>query len=395
MFEHLEPAPPDAILGLTEAFRADPNPRKVNLTVGVYRDERGVTPVLECVTEAERRLAAAAGDKTYLPIDGLPDYARHVRELSFGADHEIVASGRSSAVQAPGGTGALRVGAEFLRQAFPKARVWVSTPTWPNHPGVFQAAGLAVESYPYYDAATGGVDFEALLDGLRAIPAGDIVCLHPCCHNPTGADPAPQEWRQIADAVYERGLVPLLDFAYQGFGDGVREDARGLEAFCRPQAEFLVCSSFSKNFGLYRERVGALVVVTKDAPTAAVVSSRLKRVVRVNYSNPPSHGAAVVSEILSDAGLRREWELELGGMRNRINGMRTLFARTLTEKSGRDFSFIERGRGMFSLTGLSPEQVDRLRIEQAIYIVRDSRVNVAGMTSDTMDDLCERIASVL
>ncbi|HUG92716.1 MAG TPA: amino acid aminotransferase [Planctomycetaceae bacterium] len=396
MFQHLEAAPPDAILGLADTFRRDPNPQKINLTVGVYCDASGKTPVLASVKEAERRLLETESVKTYLAIDGIAEYGLQVRELLFGPEHEALASGRAVTVQTPGGTGGLRVVGDFIHRLFPQARVWCSTPTWPNHPAVFRAAGMEVAWYPYYDPATGGVDVGRMLDALRTAAAGDVVCLHPCCHNPTGADPAAGDWDGIADVIFDRGLMPLLDFAYQGFGDGLREDARAVEAFCRPGAEVLIVSSFSKNFGLYRERVGALTAVAADRRTAETVLSQLKNTVRTNYSNPPSHGGAVVSTILSDADLRRQWERELAAMRDRINGMRALFADTMQRHApGRDFGFIRRGRGMFSLSGLSPEQVDALRERHSLYIVRDGRVNVAGMTADSMERLCGTIASVL
>jgi aspartate/tyrosine/aromatic aminotransferase len=352
--------------------------------------------VLASVKEAERRLLETETAKTYLAIDGIAEYDRQVRELLFRPDDEILVGGRAVTVQTPGGTGGLRVAADFASRLFPEARVWCSTPTWPNHPGVFRAAGLEVKWYPYYDPQTKSVDVDHLLEALAGAAAGDVVCLHPCCHNPTGADPAAADWRRIADAICERGLLPLLDFAYQGFGDGLREDARAVEAFCRPGAELLIVSSFSKNFGLYRERVGALTAVAADRGAAEIVLSQLKQTVRTNYSNPPSHGGAVVSTILSDPDLRRQWEAELTEMRNRINGMRAVFADAMERHApDRDVRFIRRGRGMFSLLGLSPEQVDALRERHSIYIVRDSRINVAGMTENTMDGLCAKIASVL
>jgi aspartate/tyrosine/aromatic aminotransferase len=396
LFQHLESAPPDAILGLSDAFRRDPNPQKINLAVGVYCDAAGRTPVLPSVKEAERRLLETEAAKTYLAIDGIAEYDRQVRELLFTPDDQILESGRAVTVQTPGGTGGLRVAADFISRLFRGSRVWCSTPTWPNHPGVFRAAGLEVKWYPYYDAQHQTVDVAHMLEALAEAAAGDVICLHPCCHNPTGADPAAADWRRIADAILDRGLLPLLDFAYQGFGDGLREDARALEAFSRPGAELLVVTSFSKNFGLYRERVGALTAVAADRSAADVVLSQLKQTVRTNYSNPPSHGGAVVSTILSDPDLRRQWEDELTTMRDRINGMRTLFADTMQRHvRDRDFQFIRRGRGMFSLLGLAPEQVDALREKHSVYIVRDSRINVAGMTEETMDELCAKIASVL
>ncbi len=396
MFENLQAAPPDAILGLNEAFKADPNPQKVNLSVGVYRDSQGVTPILECVKLAERRLLETETSKGYLGIDGSPEYARLVRELLFGSGHEIIDSKRAATVHAPGGTGALRVAGDFVHKVFPESSVWCSQPTWANHPSIFAAAGVNVESYAYYDAATHGLDFGAMLADLQKIPAGDVVCLHACCHNPSGVDPSADQWDQIAGVIYERGLLPLLDFAYQGFAEGLTEDLAGLAAFCRPGKEFLVANSFSKNFGLYCERVGGLTAVAGDAAAAGVVLSQLKSCVRANYSNPPAHGGAIVTTILADAELHDQWEQELAGMRTRINDMRQLFTDTMQAKApDQDFSFIKDQRGMFSFSGLTPEQVDELRDKHSIYTVRNGRINVGGMTEDNMELLCNAIASVL
>lgn len=396
MFENLKPAPPDAILGLNEAFRNDPNPEKINLSVGVYKDARGRTPVLGSVKEAERRLLNEESTKSYLAIDGLPMFGMLVRELLFGADHEIVNTARGVTIQTPGGTGALRVASDFIRQILPSNRVWCSRPTWPNHPKVFAAAGLDVDTYPYFDAAANGLAFDEMMAALKQIPEGDVVCLHACCHNPTGVDPTAEQWEQIADVVFERGLLPLLDFAYQGFGDGLQEDAAGLRTFCRPGRELLVASSFSKNFGLYNERVGALTLIAGDSAAAATALSQAKACVRANYSNPPAHGGAIVATILSDPQLRQQWQGELADMRNRINAMRRLFADTLAAKAApRDFSFLKRGRGMFAYSGLTAEQVDALRERHSIYAVRDGRVNVGGMTESNMDQLCSAVISVL
>ncbi len=396
MFDTLQMAPPDPILGLTEAFKKDPSGEKINLTVGVYKDAGGTTPVLACVKEAERRLVDGESSKAYLPIGGSAEFVRHVRQLLFGPEHEIIASGRSVGAQTPGGTGALRVAGNFIREAFPSATVWCSKPTWPNHAAIFSAAGLPVKSYPYFDASGNCLAPDDMLAALAKIPAGDVVLLHGCCHNPSGIDPTPDQWRAIADAVYDRGLLPLVDFAYQGFGAGLEEDAAGLRELCRPGCELLVCSSFSKNFGLYNERVGALSAVTASAETAEVMLSQLKKGIRANYSNPPSHGAAIVTTILDDDALRGQWEVELATMRDRINGMRKLFVETMKAKGiTRDFSFIERQRGMFSFSGLTPLQVDRLRNEWSLYIVGSGRINVAGMTEANMDRLCEAIAAVL
>jgi aspartate/tyrosine/aromatic aminotransferase len=383
-------------LGLTEAFKKDARPEKLNLSVGVFKDDKGRTPVLKCVKEAERRLLEAESSKTYLSIEGSPEYGRAVRELMFGADHEIVRSNRACTAQCPGGTGALRVAADFVKKMFPTATAWFSTPTWPNHQGIFKSAGLAVASYPYFDAAQNGLDLTGMINALNSVAAGDVVVLHGCCHNPSGVDPTPEQWIQIADVVLGRGALPLLDFAYQGFGRGLKEDSVGLLTLARPEVEMLVASSFSKNFGLYNERVGALTLVAKEATVAETALSQIKTCIRTNYSNPPSHGGAVVATVLNDAALRQQWDAELAEMRNRINGMRTLFQKTMESRNtGRDWSFITQQTGMFSFSGLKPEQVDALHDKHAIYIVRDGRINVAGMSAETMDRLCDAIVSVL
>lgn len=396
MFEQFTPAPPDAILGLTEAFKKDTNPNKINLGVGVYKDSAGNTPVLRSVRKAEERILQNEKTKTYLPIEGTPAFAAATQELLFGADHEIVRSGRAVTAQAPGGTGALRVAADLLHKLMPGTRVWLSNPTWPNHPGVFQAAGLEVETYPYFDATTNAIAFNAMLAVLGQIPSGDAVVLHVCCHNPTGVDLTPEQWRAVAGVVSERGLLPILDFAYQGFSSGLAEDALGLMELAESGAEFMVANSYSKNFGLYSERVGALTVVAQDATAAETMLSHVKQVVRSNFSNPPAHGSAIVSAILGDPALRREWEDEVAEMRDRINAMRHLFVETLNEKGvQRDFSFIARQRGMFSFSGLNPAQVKTLRDKYAIYIVGSGRISVAGMSESSMDYLCAAIADVL
>jgi len=395
MFETLDTAPPDAILGLNEAFRNDSNPNKINLTVGVYKDAQGNTPILACVKEAERRLLDEEQSKGYLGIDGSPEYGRQVRELLFTADHEIHSNQRAATVQTPGGTGSLRVAADLVRRKFPQSGIWCSKPTWANHPNVFKAAGLEVGNYAYLDAAGTGLDFEAMLASLQQIPTGDVVCLHACCHNPTGVDPTFEQWRQIADVVYERGLLPLIDFAYQGFGDGLNEDATGLREFCRDGSELMIASSFSKNFGLYGERVGALTLVASSSEAAKAALSHAKSCVRANYSNPPKHGAAIVSTILNDGGLYEQWESELAQMRGRIHQMRCLFVETMKAKSPQhDFSFIAAQRGMFSFSGLTPIQVDQLRNEYSIYIVGSGRINVAGMNETNVARLCDAICAV-
>ena len=396
MFEQFTPAPPDAILGLTEAFRKDPNPNKVNLGVGVYKDATGNTPVLATVKEAEARLLQGEKTKTYLPIDGTPAFNAATQALLFGAGHEILTSKRAATAQAPGGTGALRVAADTIAKLMKGATVWISNPTWPNHPSVFQSAGLAVKSYPYFDAKTNDLDFEGMTTTLRQMPAGDVVLLHGACHNPTGVDLTPAQWQTIGEIVAERGLLPLIDFAYQGFADGLVEDAVGLHTIAKTGVEFFVANSYSKNFGLYSERVGALTVVAKSEEAAQTLLSHVKQAIRANFSNPPAHGGAIVATILNDPKLRAQWEQEVAAMRDRINGLRHLFVETLNEKGvERDFSFITRQRGMFSFSGLTPDQVKALRDDYAIYIVGSGRISVAGMSEDTMDYLCAAIADVI
>ncbi len=396
MFQQVEQAPPDAILGLNEAFQRDPATDKINLTVGVFKDASGKTPVLNCVKEAERRLVQSEATKSYLGIDGMPKFDELARNLLFGEEHEIVTSGRCATLQTPGGTGALRVAADLVKKVSANVKIWCSDPTWPNHPSVFRAAGMESVTYPYFDPATNSVKIDEMLNAVRSMPSGDVICLHACCHNPTGADPSPEQWKQIADAVYEQGLIPLIDFAYQGFGDGLQEDAAGLHEFCRPGCELIVASSYSKNFGLYRERIGALSIVATDEDAAQRVLSQAKICVRTNYSNPPAHGAGIVATILEDADLRAAWESELTEMRDRINSMRRQFSEMMSAKCPqRDFSYLAEGRGMFSFSGLTAEQVDLLREKHSVYIVRNGRINVAGMTDDNIEQLCDRIASVL
>lgn len=396
MFEGVSPAPPDAILGLTEAFRKDPNPKKINLGVGVYKDESGRTPVLDSVKQAEERLLQTEATKSYLDIAGSPEYAAAVQSLLFGDDHEVLKSKRAVTAQAPGGTGALRIAAELLARLAPGKRIWISDPTWPNHPSVFRAAGLEVAVYPYFDAALNGINTEKFMAALEQIPEGDILLIHGCCHNPTGSDLSLEQWARVGEIVAERQLLPLIDFAYQGFANGLREDAAGMLNVIRPGSEALVASSFSKNFGLYNERVGALTLLARDEAAAQSVLSHLKQTIRANYSNPPAHGAAIVTTVLTDPTLRAQWETEVSAMRERINTMRHLFVETLNEKGvDRDFSFIANQRGMFSFSGLNADQVKALRDEYAIYVVGGGRINVAGMSEANMDYLCGAIAEIL
>jgi len=397
MFETLQQAPADPILGLTTAFNADTNPNKINLGVGVYKDASGATPIFKAVKTAEERILADETTKSYLTIDGDPAYAAAVQDLLFGSDHEIVESKRACTVQTPGGTGALRVAGDFIHQLFPGASIWLSDPTWANHAKVFGAAGVPTKAYPYYNSEQNALDFKALLAALKQVPAGDIVLLHGCCHNPTGMDPTPDQWAAIADVVQERKFIPLVDFAYQGLGDGLEADWRGLQALAATGCEMFVASSFSKNFGLYRERIGALTLVTQDAEAAQIALSHVMISIRTNYSNPPAHGSSIVAVVLNDPALRMEWDEEVREMRDRINGMRKLFVDTLERKGvKRDFSFIARQRGMFSFSGLTPDQVDALRDKHAIYVVKTGgRMNVAGIREENIDYLCESMAAVL
>ncbi len=394
MFADLPPRAPDAILGLMERFRADERPHKVSLASGVYVDESGITPVLATVREAEERILEKQTTKVYKPIDGDPAYLRPVRDLVFGAGHPAVGAGRVQLLHTPGGTGALRVAGDLVHAISPGAAVWLSTPTWPNHPQVFEAAAIPVRSYPYL-GADGELDMDALLGVLRSVPAGDVVLLHGCCHNPTGIDPTAEQWRVIADVLAERRVLPLLDFAYQGFADGLDEDARGLMALLERVETMLVASSFSKNFALYDERVGALGIVGADAAETQSLLSHAKGVVRANYSNPPAHGGEIVAAILGDDALRARWVDEVATMRGRINGNRAAFVAGLQAAGAPgNHESLMRQRGMFSLLPLGEERVARLRDDYAIYVVGKGRVNVAGLTAANLGPVCEALAAV-
>jgi len=396
MFEKLQPAPADPILGLTEAYNADARPEKINLGVGVYKDANGKTPVLKCVKEAERRLLEAETNKSYKPIDGDPAYRSMIQSLLFGGEHEIVQARRAATAHTPSGTGALRVAGDYLKQNHAGTTIWLSEPTWANHPKVFAAAGVPTKTYRYANADVTGLDFDALREDLAKVPAGDVVLLHGCCHNPTGIDPSKEQWGAIADLLADRGVVPLLDFAYQGFGDGITQDAAGLLALAGKCREMFVCTSFSKNMSLYNERVGSFTVVADTPDAAAAALSHVKVAIRTNYSNPPAHGGAIVTTILGDVDLTAQWHEELAQMRNRINGMRQAFAdRMAASGVERDFGYITAQRGMFSYSGLTKDQVQTLKEEHAIYIVGSGRINVAGMTESNLDRLCDAIASVL
>lgn len=392
----LTPAPSDPILGLTETFRADSRAEKVNLAAGVYVDDSGVTPVIPSVLEAERRLVEKAGSKGYLPIDGRPGFKSAVRDLVFGPDHEIVASGRSATAQTPGGTGALRVAADFLLQTGSSKTIWLSEPTWPNHPQLFALAGFALRTYPYLDESGRQLDVGRMLSALRSAVPGDVVLVHGSCHNPSGVDPDQETWAAIAEIVIERELMPVVDFAYQGFGFGLREDADWLKGLARPGLEFLVCTSYSKNFALYNERVGALTIVAADSARAASALSHVKIAIRANYSNPPAHGGDIVETILTDPALRAQWEVDLAEMRNRILGNRAALVEALLAAGvPGNWDPIRHQRGMFALLGLSADQVARLRDEFGIYVVSRGRINVAGLTAANLPRVVRAVKAII
>jgi aromatic-amino-acid transaminase len=392
----IEMAPRDPILGLTEAFNADPSPTKVNLGQGVYVDDTGKVPVLECVRRAEQALSEGARPRSYLPIDGLPAYDRIAQELLLGSGHAALRDKRVVTIQSLGGTGALKVGADFLRRADPQAQVWISDPSWENHRALFEYAGFTVNTYPYYDAATHGCRFDAMLGALAELPAGAIVVLHACCHNPTGVDLTQAQWRRVLEVVRQRGLVPFLDIAYQGFGDGLDADAYAVRLFADALPAVFVAGSFSKSLSLYGERVGALSVVTASPDEAARVLSQLKRIIRTNYSNPPTHGGEVATMVLSNPELRALWEQELAGMRDRIKLMRRLLVQKIREqRADFDFSYVLDQRGMFSYSGLTKAQVHALREKHSIYAVDSGRICVASLSTANVDYVARSIAQVL
>ncbi|MGH9841104.1 MAG: aromatic amino acid transaminase [Blastocatellia bacterium] len=395
-FAQIEQAPPDPIIGLTEAFNNDSNPGKVNLGVGVYQDAGGKVPVLKVVREAEARWYAEEATKSYLGIDGLPAYNKEVQKLLFGPDSQVLAEGRAVTVQGLGGTGSLKIGADFLRRFLPDSQVWISSPSWENHQMLFEAAGFKVNSYPYYDPETHGLDFNGMLEALKKLPAQSIVVLHACCHNPTGVDLSDEQWQLVVDVVKQHALIPFLDFAYQGFGESLESDAFAVRAFAEAGIQCLIANSFSKSFALYRERVGALTILTGSAEESKRVLSQTKRIIRTNYSSPSSHGAQIVTMVLADAELRAQWERELTEMRERILQMRETFVENLRLKGvEQDFSFIRNQRGMFSYSGLSPEAVKTLREKYSLYIVGTGRICVAAMNDKNIGYICEAIADVL
>jgi aromatic-amino-acid transaminase len=396
MFKHIPPFGGDPILSLNEDFQKDPRPHKINLSIGIYFDDAGRIPVMHSVQRAEALVLAKGGPKPYLPIEGAANFRGAVQQLLFGAGHEAVNSQRVATIQSVGSSGGLKVGADFIARYFPGSQVWVSDPTWDNHRSMFEGAGLVVNTYPYYDADTGGLKFEAMLGALRALPAKSIVLLHACCHNPTGVDLTRAQWDTLIPVLREGALIPYLDLAYQGFGDGIEADAYAVRALASAGVSFFIANSFSKSMSVYGERCGALSVVCPDAAQAVNVLGQMKFTVRRNYSSPPIHGGQIVATVLTDPELRREWEAELGAMRERILAMRKkLYAVLKAKVPGRNFEYFLTQRGMFSYTGLSAAQVDALREEHALYMVRSGRICVAGLNSSNVEATAAAIAAVL
>ena len=396
LFSAVEMAPRDPILGLNEAFNADTRTTKVNLGVGVYYNEEGRIPLLRAVAEAEKARIEAHAPRGYLPIEGIAAYDSAVQKLLLGADSELIAAGRVITTQAVGGTGALKTGADFLKRLLPNTVVAISDPSWENHRALFESAGFPVQNYRYYDAASHGINRAGMLEDLKTLPARSVVVLHACCHNPTGVDLSLDDWKAVLDVLREREHVPFLDIAYQGFGDGIEQDAFAVRLFAASGIPFFVSSSFSKSFSLYGERVGALSIVTGSQEEAGRVLSQAKRVIRTNYSNPPTHGATVVASVLNSPELRALWEEELAGMRERIRGMRMAMVEQLAALNcKRDFSFVAQQRGMFSYSGLTAEQVERLKTEFGIYAVSTGRICVAALNQRNLPAVTQAIAQVL
>tara|TARA_R110002126_G_scaffold43475_21_gene124619 strand:- start:12060 stop:13256 length:1197 start_codon:yes stop_codon:yes gene_type:complete len=396
MFSQLQPVATDPILGLMAEYKADPNPLKVDLGVGVYKDEQGHTAVLKCVKEAEARRLKQEDSKTYIGMAGDLGFNSHIEKLAFGPAHQVLLANRVTTAHTPGGTGALRVAAEFIKRANPDATIWVTTPTWANHISLFQAAGLTVKEYAYYDYDTKGLQTEQMFEDLNTIPAGDVVLVHACCHNPSGMDLNFEQWQRFTAIAKERGFTPLVDMAYQGFGTGLDEDAAGLRYLADNVPELLLCSSCSKNFGLYRERIGAVSIVAQDSKVADIARVNLLSVVRSIYSMPPAHGAIIVSHILDSQELTALWHQELAEMRNRINDYRQLIIDKLSaEGVTEDFSFITRQHGMFSFLGINKAQIARLKAEFSIYMVGSSRVSISGLNHSNIDYFAKSVATVL
>jgi aromatic-amino-acid transaminase len=396
MFEHITPYAGDPIFALVDRFNADPRPQKVNLSIGIYFDEDGRLPVLASVREAEARALAAGGAKPYLPMEGDAACRRAVQELLLGAGHPAIAQGRVATIQTVGSSGGLRVGADFLKAWLPDSAVWVSDPTWDNHRSMFEASGFAVHSYPYYDPTTGGVKFDALCDVITGLPAGSIVLLHTCCHNPTGVDLTRVQWDTLIPLLQRQRVLPYLDLAYQGYGEGIAEDAYAVRALADTGMAFFVANSFSKSMSVYGERCGALSVVCPDAAQAELVLGQLKFTVRRNYSSPPLHAAQIIARVLGEPDLRAQWENEVAAMRERILSMRhALHAALLQRRPGHDFGYLLSQHGMFSYTGLSATQVDRLRDDHAVYLLRSGRMCVAGLSPRNVEPVAAAIAAVL
>jgi len=396
MFNHLQAMPADPILGLLSQFRDDPRPVKVDLGVGVYKDPQGNTPILACVKTAERLRTATETTKVYIGPAGSEKFNRLICHLAFGADHSVIEQNRVRSVSTPGGTGSLKVAADFIKRCNPDATMWVSDPTWANHVSLFKSAGLKVENYPYYDQQNNQLKFEEMLAALRQLGGNDVVLLHACCHNPTGQDLTEAQWDQVVTVAVECEFTPLIDMAYQGFGDSLERDAYGVRKMAAAVDAMLLCASCSKNFGLYRERIGACAVITQDSAKADIALSVMLHAIRANYSMPPAHGAALVETILSSEELSQQWLEELAVMRNRINGNRAMLVNKIKAAGvNRDFSFIAQQKGMFSFLGISPEQVERLKRDYGIYMVGSSRMSVAGITEDNVDYLAQSIAAIL
>ena len=402
MFQHVEPFAGDPILSLNDDFQKDPRPRKINLSIGIYFDEQGRIPVLDSVRRAEAMVVARDAPKPYLPIEGAANMREAVQALLFGPAHPAIAGGRVATIQAVGSSGGLKVGADFLRRWLPGSTVWLSDPSWENHRSMFEGAGFTVESYPYLDPATGGLDFAAMHAALSALPGGSIVLLHACCHNPTGVDLTPAQWDALVPVFAERDLLPYLDLAYQGFGDGIDADAYAVRRLAAATGRdgqpmrFVVANSFSKSMSLYGERCGALSVVCVDADEAGRVLGQLKFTIRRNYSSPPIHGGQIVAAVLAEPDLRARWESELDGMRQRMLGMRRALHDGLVARlPGRDFGYLLTQRGMFSYTGLTADQVERLRAEHAVYLIRSGRLCIAGLNRANVEPTAQAVASVL
>ena len=396
MFSHLEPYAGDPILSLNDAFQKDPRADKVNLSIGIYFDDAGRIPVLDCVRQAEAQMLAESGTKSYLSIEGSAAMRTAVQQLLFGAEHEALKSGRVATLQTVGSSGGLKVGADFIKRWLPDSAVWVSDPTWDNHRAMFEGAGVKVNTYPYYDPSTGGLKFDAMLATLQGLPARSVVLLHACCHNPTGVDLTREQWAQIIPALKQRELLPYLDLAYQGYGDGIQEDAFAVRALASAGLSFFIANSFSKSMSVYGERAGALSVVCADAAEAELVLGQMKATVRRNYSSPGIHAAGIVSRVLTDPALRRSWEGDVAAMRERILAMRrSLHGVLSTKKPGRDFGYFLSQRGMFSYTGLSAAQVDRLRDEFGVYLVRSGRICVAGLNTGNVERAAVAMAAVI